>query len=243
MSAQFKPFRLINSQELQAILQTFANQLRAWNQQYALFSLSASVNAHPKAPNAQEGTLFYTKEKKPLAFIAENNLSLVKEAVFGDLSDSFNPISKKFLIELIKSLLQSQNLEQCTLAADESIHKDWFYTGAPSLALNLSTVNHSLTVYLHPQWVLEQLPIHERIHKPKALVQEALASQALNCEVQMKPLQLPLEDIIRLKIGDVIKTDHLLSEPLRLVHKQQTICQAEAGSTNLYKSIQIKSVL
>ena len=44
-----------------------------------------------------------------------------------------------------------------------------------------------------------------------------------------------------LQVGDVIKTDHLLTSPLVLQHQKQTIAQVDIGENNHQKSIQIRN--
>ena len=100
-----------------------------------------------------------------------------------------------------------------------------------------------MTLYLHPQWVLQALPPHEIVQKPTGNLHDALDPQLLHWHVELSPVSLQLEDMIRLQVGDVIRTDHPLTMPLLLKNNQQTVCHVEIGETNHYKSIQITSSL
>ncbi len=120
---------------------------------------------------------------------------------------------------------------------------EWFYSGSPSLAMNLNSGSHLMTLYLHPQWMMKKIARPMRSLKPKVHLEEALSNQRLQCQVDLTPLSLKLNDVINLRVGDVIKTDHKLTDSLLLKHKQQAICPVELGETNLFKSIQIASSL
>ena len=77
--------------------------------------------------------------------------------------------------------------------------------------------------------------------KPKAKLEETLTYQRLKCQVNLAPFSLTLNDLMQLKIGDLIKTDHRLNEPLVLKHQEQVICPVTLGEMNFFKSIQIVS--
>jgi len=244
MTDTIKPFRLINECEIKRLQQTIASNLSLWNEQYAMHALSLTLRAKCKPPQCDNYRLFITDTGQPVALLLTEDLSVLTHCLFGDLSECFNPISEIHLITLLNQLLGTESLQPQPVGKREGfIHETWFYKGAPTLRLTLSEAQYFLTVYLHPQWVLQALPKAKKIQKPKSDLQKALASQVLHCQIELAPLPLALNDVLQLQPGDVIKTDHPLSSLLLLNHQQQTICHVEIGANNYFKSIQIASSL
>ena len=238
MSEKYEPFRLINCRELNELQQRVSQHLLLWNEQHALFPLSCHLSCNPHQPD--QGYVLLTEHQEPIALLPEHYLSLIKSSLFGDPSDCFNTISETLLINLLNQLLGAQLIQQ----QSDTVHLDeWFYNGAPSLAMTLSGSGQSMTLYLHPHWVLNALPKHQLVQKPKDNLHEALEPQLLHWHVELNPVSLQLEDMIRLQVGDVIRTDHPLTTPLLLKNNQQTVCNVDIGETNLFKSIQITSSL
>lgn len=237
MTKRFKPFRLINELELRKLEQDLSNNLQVWNTEFALFPLSLKLDCNPK-PQAVAGGSVFVADNQAVALLPEQNLSVLMHCLVGDLSDCFADISNSLFLTLLQRLFGTGLIENCA-----SVHDEWFYTGSPSLALTLRSGEYSLNIYLHPQWVLHALPRNEQPSIPKIPLQEAFDSQVLHCQVELHPLTLQLDKLLRLKPGDVIKTDQSLATPMLLKHQQQTICQATPGETNQSKSIQIVSLL
>lgn len=235
MTIRFKPFRLINELELCQLEQDLSDALQAWNTEFALFPLSLKLDCNPK-PLAITGGSVFAANDLAVALLPEQNLSVLMHCLVGDVSDCFADISNSMFLTLLQHLLGAGLIENSTC-----VHDEWFYTGSPSLALTLRSGEYSLNIYLHPQWVLHALPRKEQLPKPKIPLQEALDSQVLHCQVELHPLTLQLDKLLRLKPGDVIKTDQSLATPMLLKHLQQTVCQATPGETNQFKSIQIVS--
>ena len=242
MNKKVKPFRLINCQELERLQQRFTNSLLLWNKQHALFSLSCHLSCNQRTELLTNEYVRFTEQEKPVALLAQQDWSAIKNCLFGDVSACFNAVSETLFITLLNQLLSTQSLQQ---HSGHEIHFDeWFYSGAPSLTMTLSGVHQSMTLYLHPQWVLTALGPHEIIQPPMiGDLQSALEPQLLHWQVELNPVSLPLEEILRLQVGDVIRTDHPLTTPLLLKNNQQTVCHVDIGKINHYKSIQITSSL
>ena len=212
MKPIFKPYRLINRSELNALQQTVEQKLQVWNDAHALFPLSCTL------------TLI---KPKPAAIC---DLSIIKHSLFGDQSDCFNTLTQMLFNELLTQLPGIQSIP---------LQEDWFYKGSPSLTLTLINACGSMPLYLDSQWVLKNLPTCQSSTIPPVRLHEALASQDVVLHIELNPLPLKLADILRLQIGDVIKTDHPTTEPVKLTHQQQDICTVDIGESNQYKSIQI----
>ena len=237
MSLVFKPYRLINTTELTTLEQRFSTILMDWNQQYALFPLSCHLSCHPEPLDIQP---LLISTKNPKALLDQLNLTLIKQCLFGDIADCFNATSERLFFELVNSLLDTESSE---IDTKEPSLDEWFYRGSPALALRLSSLNQHQTIYLHPQWVLNTLPVKEVEQKPMAPLDHALDSQVSLCHVELYPVSLPLDAIVRLQVGDVITTDHLLSTPLLLKNNTEAICHVDIGENSPFKSIQIASSL
>lgn len=211
MTSKFKPYRLINDLELNAFQQAFERKLQAWNDEYAVFPLSCTFSR--KHSNKSE--------PRPL-----NDLSLIKHSLFGDQSDCFNIPSETLFATLLTQLFGTQ---PWALDTDD----------APLLTLNLQNASGCISLHLHPEWVLNHLPAYDAPKTPPIALHDALAPQTIPLHVVLNPLPLKLADVMRLQVGDVIKTDQLITEPLTLAHKKNSICNVDIGKSTSYKSIQI----
>lgn len=244
MNECLKPFRLINIRELKELEQSFAKKIQLWNEQYALFALAGSLSACPTSNEWGMGYVFVTKEEQPIALLVQQDLAVLKQSLFGDTSDCFNSIAEMQLGLVLQQVIGIESLQKKPLnGANNWVREEWFYTGSPTLALSLKVKEQALTVYLHPKWVLQALPRSAGIKPSKIDLEEALSPQLLEWQVELTPMRLQVKNMLSLRVGDVIKTDHLLSTPLLLKHQQQTVCHGEIGKTNHYKSIKITSSL
>lgn len=62
------------------------------------------------------------------------------------------------------------------------------------------------------------------------LLQTALASHTLRFEAELQPSPLSVSDLVGLRVGDVLRTDHRLDQPLHLVDANRTIaCNGYLG--------------
>ena len=240
MNIKIKPFRLINSQELEQLQHRFDNNLRLWNEEHALFALNCHLRCTHKIGQLDNEFVTLTEQDQPVALLAKHDFPAIKHCLFGDIADCFNTISETLSIKLLIQVLGLKWLQQETASP---ILNDWFYTGTPSLTLIVSGDTQSMTVYLHPQWVLDVLPKHPLINKSTDNLDDALETQLLLWHVDLNPVVLPLANMLQLQVGDVIRTDHPLTMPLLLKTEHQTLCQVDIGETNQYKSIQITSSL
>lgn len=241
MNKQYKPFRLINNLELQKLKHDFDKKLQAWNQQYALLPLSFSLIANQK-PNVANAEYIFVADTQVIAFLPVQDLSVLKHCLFDDASDCFKDIGETMLLVLFRQLFERPSLQQSLLDDNRNfLYDEWFYTGSPTVSLTLEAGTHSLTVYLHPQWVLQALPMMKPSQKSRGDLQAALDSQKLHCQVEFNSITLQLESLVHLKPGDVVTIDHTLGSPLTLKHGQQTVCHVEPGEINSFKSIKIVS--
>ncbi len=233
MNSTCKPYRLINAQELNELQLAFEKNLQIWNEQYALFPLSCELTKNPTPPTQTTCLMFYDNANAPLSIVGGEfeDRNIIKHHLFGDTSECFNTTSDALFIALINQLFDTQTLQLQT----EPNLDEWFYHGSPCLALRLNAI----TLYLHPQWVLNALPSYTKTQNPLINLTEAFDPQSIQLQVELNPASLRLNDVIHLQVGDVIKTDHPITTPLQLKQNQHLICTAEIGKTHSYKSIQL----
>jgi hypothetical protein len=240
MSTKIKPFRLINSQELKELQHRFDSNLLLWNKEHALFAFNCHLSCTQNTEQLDNEFVTFTEQEQPVALLAQHDFSAIKHCLFGDVADCFNTTSNILLIELLNQVLELKWLQQ---KPDSPSLDEWFYPGSPSLRLTLTEGDQAMTLYLHPQWVLDILPRHPLINKSIDGLHDALERQLLHWHVDLHPVVLPLIDMLHLQVGDVIKTDHPISMPFLLKAEQQTLCQVDIGESEHYKSIQITSSL
>lgn len=237
MKKHYKPFRLINSSELATITQRLTNALDAWNEQHALFALTSTMQAHPIHQTCTEGYCFTNEQEQPLAFVRQTDLSLIKQATVGETSNCFDSLALTLLTNLLQTVLGVTTLTQQLTDVEAD---NWFYRGAPTLTWTLHLGKDQLAIFLLPSWVLQQITTTTTV-KPKTALQAALATQLMHGQVALKPIHLKVKDVVALRVGDVISTEHPLTQALELTHKNQSICEVHIGASNQHKTIQIKS--
>lgn len=234
-----KPFRLINCTELNTLKQRLNKNLQQWNEQYARFPLTCELSSTAMPIDQFMFTsLLRSEQQQPIALLLQHDISVISHSLFGNSDPCLYDISETLLLNLISTLLETSPLQlQKTIPL--TTDNEWFYNGSPSLLLTLHCDQHILHLALHHQWVLNTIPLAQTSTKPICPLNDALAEQVLQLNVVLDPLTLKLADVIRLCVGDVIKTDHPVTTPLKLSHYNKTICDVHLGEVNLNKSIQL----
>ena len=237
MTKKYKPYRLINQPELQELRAYFSIKLEEWNERYALFPLALEIVSKPLSP-IETSSNVWGSNQQVIALIPQQSTPMMTCCLFGDESDCFNSISNELFKGLLEQLLEISDLKP----GQKNELEEWFYRGSPSLKLTLQGTHDSLDIYLHPNWVLGKLPVMRGFNKSGIKpIEDALDEENLSLNVAFLPISLSLDDMMCLQVGDVIKTDHLLTSPLVLQHQKQTIAQVDIGENNHQKSIQIRN--
>ncbi|MFI4918190.1 MAG: FliM/FliN family flagellar motor C-terminal domain-containing protein [Legionellales bacterium] len=231
-----RPYRLINASELHALTVALEQALQQWNEEYSLFPITVQLSLpaknaawhHATAVQAHNGTL---------ALIETNHLTLIKQALFGEQDPCFNPSGQMFFLILLQRLFKTE----CSMPSSNVSEspENWFYSGSTCLLLTLSCHTASAVLVLSPDWVYQQLP---KNHATSSLntIDQALAEQKVTLNVELLPITLRLNQLMSLKAGDVIASDHLLSTPLRLTQEKQVVAHTELGLSAQHKSIILK---
>ncbi|MBA3537495.1 MAG: FliM/FliN family flagellar motor switch protein [Tatlockia sp.] len=240
MKTVFKPYRFISPKELDYFQQNIRHHLENWSQLYALKGLDVELRTAAKSgENSDEKFLLMTEEKKPIALLDKHYLELIKESLFSDYSDCFDSICAEIFMNFLKKILAIDSLLFC-----HSTHStDWFYPGSPCLVSQFSSDTKRFNLYLHPDWILAQIPKQKPSLPALAKLDEVLASKEILLTVELEPLKLSLDKLFGLQVGDVIKTSHSISKPMLMRNQQQTLCEVEAGQFQHFKSIQLKRSL
>ncbi|KTD35295.1 Surface presentation of antigens (SPOA) [Legionella moravica] len=231
-----KPFRLINSFELQELSRQLLGVINDWNTRYSLNPVTMELHLPPKECSPFEGYLIQDNAST-LACIDVHYLSTLNQALFGKDSPCFNSVSEELFSVLIQQILK---VDACTVDTKTCSVNKWFYRGSTSLLLRLTCNANQFTLVLHPDWVYQILPKwNSRSTKPIAL-EEALSDQQIKFTLELDPITLPLHQLMSLSSGDVIATDHPTCTPVSLTHNHQLIARAELGKSAEYKSISLK---
>ena len=207
-----------------------------------MLPLNCSLNSNPIFPQNDDREVYlFTSLDQPAVLADKHELSTLNLCLFGDTSSLFDSTSESLILHLVSQLLGINHLQYSCLSSSSINKAEWFYHGAPCVAIVLSIGDNNLHFYMHPQRVLESLQSPTYQPKPKAELQDALSSHRVHCQVELDAFSLQVKDTLNLQVGDVIQTDHLLCASLFLKHQQQTICQVEPGRIQQHKSIQIVS--
>lgn len=240
MKESIKPFRLINCVEIKQLNDEFTERLIHWNDQYALLPLSGQIT-QADGIMFNKGHILYYDAQQPVVLISQEIIPLIKTSLFKDLNSCFDTISCTALRTLLVSLTQLPTIQEQTHKSMTFNPESWFYKGAPTLAYSLKLDTHLAHIILSPEWVLNKLPLLKKNNQPLNDLEEALGPQQIKCNVQLDAIRLKLNDIINLKVGDVIKTDQKCTTSFTLKQIQQSICQVDLGEHQQFKSIQIVS--
>ncbi|CDZ77053.1 Flagellar motor switch protein [Legionella massiliensis] len=229
-----KAYRLVNSKELMYLEQRFEPILAEWNAVYASKEIKLKLSCATKQEESPLALI--NQAEKPVALVDKNYLSSIKEAVFSDSAACFDLICEDLFKHLLQQLLALDSVE---LATNTTSHSEWFYQGSPCLILRLGRFN----LYLHPNWVLANLPKADKPAKHLVRLEEALANKELQLTVELEPLVLSVAKLSGLQVGDIVKTSHPHNKPLLLNFQQQAICEVELGQQLLHRSIQLRKSL
>lgn len=236
---RIKPFRLINRSELSLLQHRLTQNLNQWNEQYSCIPITGELSLYiPPEKKTTIGRMI-RQNNQALAMIIHPEDSFMPYCLFGDNDPCFHDISHSFFLTFMSMLLEATPIE--SPRQEEPIHwGDWFYTGSPALQLTLKLNHLTLSLYLHPQFVLNRLFQRESKHPPLSSIGDAIDAQTITLHIELHPQQLQLNDMLRWRVGDVIKTKHGLNTALQLNHEHNPICDVDIGQTHSMKSIQIQ---
>ena len=250
-----KPYRLINSQEMEELNQHFTQVIHDWNDEYALTPFDVYLAAPTKEYEVSQ-VLNIIANNQTVAIIEHHYLDLLNQILFGDNKPCFNSVSQELMLILLRKLFK---LEQCSINEATAPIPNWFYKGSTCLLLTLKitpqlsplqdieplttkeelTLN-KLTIILNPEWVYQSLAPNKTIKNNLDSLDEAIADRELTLNLELRPLSLPINQLINIQIGDVIATDHPITTALRLTQNEQLIAEAQLGQSSLHKSIVLK---
>lgn len=231
-----KPYRLINSLELEKLSLHVQPILEHWKNNYCLMPLTMELFL-PHKNYAPEEQFLITLDNMPLASISQNYTEVLNQVLFGVNKPCFNATSQELILILLNLILKT---EHSTLAAASSSTQDWFYRGSTSLILNLHSATDHFTITLHPDWVYQNIPILQTTAKNLKRLDDAVANHNLALSLELTSITLPLHQLVSLKAGDVIATDHPIGAPVHLKQQDQVVAEADLGQSSHYKSIILK---
>jgi Type III flagellar switch regulator (C-ring) FliN C-term len=231
-----KPFRLINTLELEQLKQGFTPVLNEWNKTYCRIPLTLEL-ALPTKDNHLSSTIIIQDNGIDLARIDSDYLNTFKEALFGTYSACFNAASEALSHRLIAQFFKTQS---CHLQPKLTNYLEWFYPGSSAVLLILSCHKAHLSMLLNPDWVLQQLPRKHRATTKLHSLDEALAKEVFDLDLELIPSTLSVKNLASMQVGDVLTTRHPLNTPLRVMQNNQFFSEAELGKSSHYKSIVLK---
>lgn len=255
-----KPYRLVNSTELQQISQHCTAVLDEWNKYYSLNPISLSVSlpakdglitlSHSECSEGSPsiGAVSYDRRSlttfgmvgEPLLLMEGCHSTLMNHCLFGEDQPCFNSSSEALLLVLLNQLLST---EHTTLQANIATAQDWIYPGSTCLLLTLTCVSYQINLLLHPDWVYRFLPGIKTTANRLCSLNEVVAAEEVTLELTLIPMNLPLHQLMNMQIGDVLVSDHAIHSPVALAHQKQALAQTELGQFCHYKSIQLKEFL
>lgn len=227
-----KPYRLINASELQALKQHFSQVLDTWNEEYALIPLSLQLSPTPKDYQVVN-TLRLQDASTDLALVEGDYLRVINYALFDANNPCFQASSQELALRLLSSLCNSK---QAALLHHRHDTPDWFYAGSTSLLLSLNGAQGHFSLVLNPQWIYQQLPQHQT-RAALDSVDKALAEHTLSLCLELLPSKLSVNNLASMQVGDILTTNHPLSQPLNLMRNNEQFAQAELGQSAQHKSI------
>ncbi|KGP63305.1 hypothetical protein EP47_09235 [Legionella norrlandica] len=232
-----KPYRLINRSELEVIKQHCLGIITRWSNEFCLVSPGLELSKPQTLSPLFQGFLIKNNDR-PLAIVENHYLSFVNELLFGTDKSCFDSVSQTIFADLLKQLFTT---EPCFILEPEEELPNWFYPGSSSLLLTFSIGYRQLQLILSSDWVNQQLPSIKSTTSETISFDKTIEEQIVTLTVELDSIKLPLEQLINLQSGDVVTTDHLISQPLRITRKKQLIAQGKLGQSSLHKSILLKN--
>ncbi|RAP36962.1 hypothetical protein B1207_05900 [Legionella quinlivanii] len=236
MNQTLKPYRLINPSEINRLSQHFHRVLQAWNDVYTLSTASVYLQ-RTRPVEASRMLYLYNQKGELIGFIPPAFFENLQHVIFGSSSSCFRGVNEQIIHELLSALFKDKHLSTQEEQLDS---QEWFYWGSPCLELELTFGQTTISLFLHPRWVVEQLPVLSG-NAPLSPLENNLSDEPLELEIKLLSFTMNLADLLTLKPGEVIKTDHPQNEDLLLKHQQLTLCTVHKGINDGYKSIQIAS--
>jgi flagellar motor switch/type III secretory pathway protein FliN len=193
------------------------------------------VPAHKK--DVSDDALMINTTQQTLGFVGTDYLELMNIAVFGKHAPCFNSASEALFKLFLHAMFQ---VEVCSLSPSDASAFPWFYPGSCGLILKLSCAEKECILGINPDWVYQNLPLNPANKSTLSSLDDALAEQSLSLEVHLDAVHLPLKQLLSIQVGDVITSDHPLSQPLVLCQQEKIIAHAELGQVKQHKSIVLK---
>ncbi len=234
-----KPYRLINTFELEQIRLPLQQAVELWSHDYCITPLHLELAPPPKGFSLGQ-TMGIHQGELLIALIDTDYLSFFNYALFGQDLPEFTPCS----VSLFSLLLQ--NLFHLTTPQIRVTHIEqstWFYKGSTSLILTLRNEDSSIQFILNPDFVYKQLPKIGIGQHPISALETALEEQKTQLTIDLEIFSISVDQLMRLEKGDVLTTDHPITTPIYLKHNQHPIAAVELGQTSMSKSIQLKRFL
>ncbi|MGL6029516.1 MAG: FliM/FliN family flagellar motor C-terminal domain-containing protein [Legionella sp.] len=232
-----RPYRIINSVELAQLQHLFNQRITQWSDAYSINPLAISL-IQPAKMHEQDAGLYLRHNQHIAAILPTNYLDTLAHWLFGLTQQAYHNTTASLSSLLFNQLFESDYSQISSL--DES--PDWFYPGSTCLLLIISDGITQCTCTLAPYFVHELLPIHQQIDNLGSL-EEALTGQTVALNLELTPLNVPIEHLLSLSPGDVLTTNHPLTAPLKLMQGTHLLSEAELGQSSNYKSIILKGAL
>jgi len=234
-----KPYRLINTSEMQLLSRHFTKAIQQWNDEYSVVPLNLQLTVPAKTYTITDRVMIHANNQL-LATITGDHLSTLNQALFQQNKPCFNATSQKLIVLLVNKLLKT---EGCTIAKKMAQPPQWCYAGSTCLILTIGLDKNTFTVILSPDWVYQQLPKTRQDTKQLHCFEDALADQRITLNLELIPSTFSVLSLAKIQAGDVITSDHLMTTPLNLMQGNQIIAQAELGQSLQHKSIILKRLL
>ena len=229
-----KPYRLVNSEELEQFNTEFSYILDEWSQKYCLNPISLKLSLPSKNYRANQTVLL-----DDIATLQHQYISLVNYALFGEDHLNFYSTSEQLFLNLLNRLCKTD----ADLFKETTPKLDWVYSGSPCLLVELSCNSYQCSLLLNPEWVYSNLPKSTKNPAPLLSLESGLAENELELELQLMPMNLPINQLLELVIGDVIISDHQVASLIKIGQGKAGFASAELGQQSTFKSIILKEFL
>ncbi|MRX26843.1 FliM/FliN family flagellar motor C-terminal domain-containing protein [Kangiella sp. HZ709] len=153
-------------------------------------------------------------------------------------SDSEQIKESKYTDEIVSSMLQdlmatitSLDITTCTIESKSDSHDfiSWYF--------ELKIDNESLFIQLPNHWLAAKFS-KQTNNKPLVKAISALGKQDININISLNNTTIKVNDTLSLSVGDVLKLEHKIFEPLNLrLENSVEIAKCNLGKDQHHKSI------
>lgn len=250
-----RPYKLYATSQLEKIHAELNLAVAAWQSKWlpnTKVTLERPISAYTQAAAISE-LVFQRGEEQP-HLVLQDAPDFAKTVYRYALNDaekinakSVNALQTKIGEEILKKLVQSltalatvsQSQER---SIDSGMHQS-LQKGDGYLFTKILIQSESIGLLISPNYIAN-LPANKQATRTPSLKlhhrQALLGKNILKMKAQLGEVELRLKDILEIEVGDVLRLNTTINQPIKLLTEHHTlVCHADLGQTAGHKALTI----